>query len=226
MYGVTSHAVRGQWEHPEICAPPFRCLVVGPSGTGKSCIISSMLAFKPYQDTFKKNVFFFSPTMREDPEYSHLKIQEENIFDSYDSGILTDLYESQRKAKKYLKKNKELEHICIVLDDLVTDLPQNQRSLLAKLFMTGRHLNVSIIIATQSYKLIPRTIRMNLTCLICLHCNQGEVRKIAEESAATNFEGLHESCCSKPHGFIVEMVSSPLHERFRDKFTLDYLDAK
>ena len=135
-------------------------------------------------------------------------------------------YQSQREAKKYLKKNKELTHCCIVLDDLVTDLPSNQKSLLAKLAMTGRHLNISIIIATQSYKLISRTIRMNLTCLICLHCNQGEVKKIAEESAASNFAELHAECCSKPYGFIHEIVQKPLDKRFRNKFTLEFLDAK
>ena len=100
MYTVTSHAVKKKWGHPQLPAPPFRCLIVGPSGTGKSCIISSMLSFEPYKQTFKKNCFFFSPTMREDPEYSHLKIKDENIFDTYDSEALMDLYESQRTAKK------------------------------------------------------------------------------------------------------------------------------
>ena len=226
MYTVQSHAKSTPWPHEEICKVPFRCLVVAPSGGGKSVIISSMLGFEPYKKIFKKNVFFFSPTMRDDPEYAHLKIKEENIFDSYDPEILLDLYQSQREAKKYLKKNKELEHCCIVLDDLVTDLPSNQKSLLSKMTMTGRHLNISIIIATQSYKLISRTIRMNLTCLICLHCNAGEVRKIAEESAASNFAELHAKCCSEPYGFIHEIVQKPLDKRFRNKFTLEFLDAK
>ena len=226
MYTVKAHATSMKWPHEEICPPPFRCLIVAPSGGGKSVLISSMLNFEPYKKLFKKNIFFFSPTMKEDPEYAHLEIKDENVFDTYNSDVLLDLYDSQRTAKKYLKKNKELEHVCVVLDDLVTDLPSNQKSLLSKLFMTGRHLNISIIIATQSYKLISRTIRMNLTCLICLHCNQGEVKKISEESAASNFIDLHAQCVSEPYGFIHEVVAKPLEHRFRNKFTLEYLDAK
>lgn len=224
-YEITSHAIKGAWPHLEIPPLPFRMLVVGPSGTGKSCIISSMLGFEPYQKAWKQNTFIFSPTMRDDPEYSHLKVKPENVFDSYNAEVIMSLYESQRTAKQYLKKDRELEHICIVLDDLIADLPMNQRSLLSKLFMTGRHLNISIIIASQSYKLCTRTIRMNLTCLVCLHCNAGEVGKIAEESAASNFEALHEIGTREPHGFVVEIVGCPLAERFRKRFTLDFLPA-
>ena len=226
MYKVTSHASPKKWEHPEIPSLPLRGLLVGPSGTGKSCILSSMLNFAPYKKAWKNNVFCFSPTMREDQEYQHLQIPDYRIIDHYDQEIITELYEEQKEAKKYLKKGKELTHICIVLDDLITDLPTNQRSLLSKLFCTGRHLNISILIASQSYKLCARTIRMNLTCLIVLHCNQGEVKKISEESAASNFEELHEICTSTPYGFIVEIVNQPLEKRFRNKFTLEYLNAK
>ena len=157
--------------------------------------------------------------MKEDPEYSHLKVKPENIFDTYNSEVIMSLYESQCTAKQCLKKGKQLEQICIVLDDLITDLPSNQRSLLAKLFMTGRHLNISIIIASQSYKLCARTIRMNLTCFVCLHCNAGEVSKIAEESAVSNFEELHHIATSEAHGFVVGIVGCPLGERFRKRFT-------
>lgn len=225
-YDITSHAKKAKWEFPEIPSLPLRCLLIGPSGTGKSCILSSMLSFPPYKKAWKKNVFCFSPTMANDPEYEYLKIPEEHIIDHYDQDLITGLYDEQREAKKYLKKNQELTHICIVIDDLICDLPTNQRSLLSKLFCTGRHLNISILIASQSYKLCTRTIRMNLTCLVVLHCNSGEVKKIAEESAASNFDELHAECTCEDYGFIVEIVNQPLDKRFRKKFTLDYLCAK
>ena len=104
MYTVTSHAKPKDWAHPEICAPPFRMLVVGPSGTGKSCIISSLLSFKPYKEAFDENVFFFSPTMKHDEEYAHLKIKEENVFDHYDADAIADLYDLSKESKGVAEK--------------------------------------------------------------------------------------------------------------------------
>ena len=60
---------------------------------------------------------------------------------------------------------------------------------------------------------------------MCLHANAGEVGKIAEESAASNFEVLHEIATREPHGFLVEIVGCPLAEQFRKRFTLDFLPA-
>ena len=96
MYTVQSHAKSAPWPHEEICRVPLRSLIVAPSGSGKSVIISSMLGFEPYKKIFGKNVFFFSPTLGDDPEYAHLKTKEENIFDSYDPEVLLELCPTAR----------------------------------------------------------------------------------------------------------------------------------
>ena len=51
-----------------------------------------------------------------------------------------------------------------------------------KLITTLRHYNISIWQASQSYKLIPRRVRVNCTNLIFFRiCNKPELRKIHEE---------------------------------------------
>ena len=95
-YNISSHAPQNVWCHREIPSLPFRMLVVGPSGTGKSCIVSSLLAFEPYQKAWKQNTFIFSPTMQDDPEYSHLKVKPENVFDSYNAEVIMSLYEPHK----------------------------------------------------------------------------------------------------------------------------------
>jgi hypothetical protein len=210
-----------EWPHDEIPSLPFRMLITAPSGSGKSTIVANILQWPPYRKAFKKNVFVFSPTFRGDPVYANSGI--DSVWDGYDEAVLSQILEEQKRAKR---PGKKLEHVLIILDDLVCQLPSAQKNFVSHLYMTGRHYNISLIVCTQSYKMISRGVRMNATCMVCLHVNAGERKKMAEESAASNFEALLADCTSKPYGFLVEVTSKPLAHRFRRGFSTDYLDAK
>lgn len=209
------------WPHEEIPALPFRMLIVAPSGQGKSTIVANILQWPPYRKAFKTNVFVFSPTFRGDPVYADSGV--EHVYDAYDEGVLRQLLEEQKEAKR---PGKKLEHVLVILDDLVCQLPSAQKNYVSHLYMTGRHYNISLIVCTQSYKMISRGVRMNATCLVSLHVNAGERKKMAEESAASNFQAMLTDCTSQPYGFMVEMTGKPLGTRFRRGFSSDYLAAE
>ena len=57
------------------------------------------------------------------------------------------------------KENK----ILIVFDDMIADMIHNKKlnSIVTKLFIRGRKLNISLIFITQSYFKIPKDLRLN-----------------------------------------------------------------
>ena len=210
-----------KWPHEEIPKLPMRCIITAPSGGGKSTLVASMLQFPPYKKAFKTNVFVQSPTFASDPAYS--KCHVEHVVDHYDEQMLKDLLAEQKIQK--LKEPKSLCHVLVIIDDLVRNLPAASRNFVTHLFFTARHYNISILLCTQSYKMVSRSIRTNATCHICLHVNKGEASKMADEAAASNFIDILQEATEEPYGFMVEMCDKPLAKRYRKRFTCDYLPA-
>ena len=69
--------------------------------------------------------------------------------------------------KKTLKniiqiKNKK---ILIVFDDMTADMLSNKKLnvIVTELFITGRKLNISFVVITESYFVVPKNIRLNST---------------------------------------------------------------
>lgn len=214
---VTTHELK--WPYETLPKPPFRLLIIKPSGAGGSTLVANMLSPRfPYKKFFSKNIFIFSPTFESDPVYKDVKIEKENVCDHYDEAILREIYDEQKKEKA---KKRGLEPVLIILDDLIVSLPSSQKNYVSHLFMSGRHMNISIIILSQSYKLISRGIRMNATHIITMSVSSAEALKLAEESCADNFVEKLNKCCCKPYGWMIEDLTQHPYakERFRDQFS-------
>ena len=207
------------WPHETLPKPPFRLLIIKPSGAGGSTVVANMLSPRfPYKRFFGKNICIFSPTFRSDPVYRDAPIEEKNCFEEYDEKVLRELYEDQRSHKE---KGGHLEHILVILDDLIVSLPSAQKNYVSHLYMSGRHMNISIIILSQSYKLISRGIRMNATHIITMAVSTNEANKIAEECCADDFHVKLHKCCAMPYGWMLEDLTKHPYapERFRDQFS-------
>ena len=207
------------WPHDTLPKPPFRLLIIKPSGAGGSTLVANMLSSRfPYKRFFGKNIFVFSPTFESDPVYKDAKIEKDNVCDHYDESLLREIYDEQKKEKA---KKRGLEPVLIILDDLIVSLPSNQKNYVSHLFMSGRHMNISIIILSQSYKLISRGIRMNATHIITMSVSSAEASKMAEESCADNFIQKLNKCSCKSYGWMIEDLTQHPYakERFRDQFS-------
>ena len=55
--------------------------------------------------------------------------------------------------------------ILIVLDDMIADMIQNKKlnSIVIELFIRGRKINISLVFITQSYFIVPKDVRLNIT---------------------------------------------------------------
>ena len=72
--------------------------------------------------------------------------------------------------------------IFIVLDDMIADMISNKKlnSVVTRLFIRGRKLNISLIFIRQSYFKIPKDVKLNYTHFFSMKIpNKRELRHIA-----------------------------------------------
>lgn len=154
-----------------------------------------------------------------DPDFDGL-IPKDCFYEDYSEEILKDIYEEQMKIVKLLKKHGKTKHLAnrvlLVFDDLVgSNLFSNARKDTFKGFNTRhRHYSCSMLMVSQGYKEIPKTVRTNFTCLILFEiCSEAELESIAEEfpmgirkayntTAKDLWHQMYDYAISEPYSFL------------------------
>ena len=139
---------------------PFRLLIVGGSGTGKTNTLLNLITRIP--DIDKIYLYVKDPY---EPKYQYLidkrqkvgqkYLDDINAFIEYNSDI-NSIYQdiNQYNPDKSRK-------VLIVFDDMIAEktLPPQ----VIELFIRGRKMNISLAFLTQSYFKTPKDIRLNCT---------------------------------------------------------------
>ena len=186
-----------QSKYSNVPKVPFRALIFGPSGSGKSVLLVSLI-LDIYRNVFQR-VYVFSPSVNHDSIWlpvkkyvkDELKVNEDKekcFFEEYKGEDLMKIIDTQTKVTKYLKDNKEkkLYNILVILDD-VADAPKIARhnKLLQSLYVRGRHAGISVITASQKAFILHHVIRVNATQLFIFRLrNKKELDSIIEELGA------------------------------------------
>ena len=81
-------------------------------------------------------------------------------------------------------------------------------SIVTKLFIRGRKLNISIVFVTQSYFKVPKDIRLNTSQrFIAKILNKRELQQIAtnhsSDISTKDFINIYQKCTVKPNSFLV-----------------------
>jgi len=205
--------------------PPFRILVVAPSNSGKSVLISNLISSHdlPYRKLFRKNIFIWSSTFNlDDPSFSMSdNIEKDNVYDSYSESSIMDLVNEQTGIIKDIGK-KKAPHLLFIFDDVVTDIPKSKASIINRLFFSARHLNVSIVLISQQYKMINRPIRLNASDLIVFETgNQSENKILASEQAIDEnlFKEIYKDATKEPYSFLCVRNKLPLKKRYQKRLS-------
>ena len=147
---------------------PFRMLMIGGSGSGKSSLLGWLLCNrgeKGYRDNIKpQNIYIFSGSLKGDYKLKQmvkfLEIPEDNLFGEFDNDVVNELYDGL--VEDFNDPDEEKEHKLIVFDDLGYANVMNKRvakSAIDRLFCNGRKYLISSMILNQ------RIIQVNPTCL-------------------------------------------------------------
>jgi hypothetical protein len=214
---------------------PMRSMLVGPSGGGKTVLLTNMI-LDIYRDCFSR-VYVWSPSINVDSTWKpvkdyirdHIKPndREKCYFDSYEPSELEQVIKTQQKVIDYQKeqKHKDLYQILIVIDDFADDTNFTRKStLLHQLYIRGRHYMISTITSTQVYKQISPIVRKNMTHLFIYRLrNYGDLEAIIEEMSAiydkkTLLQMYHEAI-SEPYSFLyINLMQKDKSKMFMQRF--------
>ncbi len=116
------------------------------------------------------------------------KIPEEHFFDSYSQEDLIKILNEQQAVIDLLKTFGKPKHLAnrmlIVFDDLVGSslFSAKKGDPFVMLNTRHRHLSCSMLMVTQAYKEIPKTVRTQFSSLVAFEiCNEKELETIYEE---------------------------------------------
>jgi hypothetical protein len=206
--------------------PPFRLLLVAQSHSGKTTCIVNMITHKNmYSKYFEDRIHIFSRNILNDPTFMVLSGEIlSNSWDGYLPSILQQVYDNQKKIVETEGKRKDNTRL-IILDDVISDVySRNKPGVLSTMFMMCRHVNISIILTSQQYKLIPKPIRVNCSSLILFRIhNNEELRNIFNEHGGIlsykQFEIILSHCWKGRYDFLYcELANSTPAFRFRRNF--------
>jgi hypothetical protein len=222
------------------CAPklPVRDMLLGPSGGGKTVLLSNLI-LDIYKDCFTR-IYIFSPSIHIDPVWRPVKDyieksetmspnkHEQIYYDHYDPEALENIIHIQHQVADYVKnqtKQKKVYQILIIIDDFA-DSPEftRQSKLLHSLFIRGRHTMISTIVATQVYKAISPIIRKNITNLYIFRLrNQSDLNSVMEEVSAVidnkKFLELYKKVIDIPYSFIlIKLTAKKIEDMFYHNF--------
>lgn len=197
--------------HSVLLPNSIRCLILGPSNSGKTNIIISLLE-NPNGLRFE-NVYIYSNSLYQ-PKYMYLKKLLSSI-----KGIGLFMFSSNDDVipLEEVKRNS-----IFIFDDVICEKQNNIRSY----FCMGRHKGVDCFYLSQSYAHIPKhLIRDNANLLVLFKQDERNLKHVFNDfgiSCDMTFNAF-KSMCSKywleSYGFIViDIERTPNNGKYRFQF--------
>ena len=212
---------------PYIPDHPYRILIIGGSGTGKTNALLNLInnqsdidkiylyAKDPYEDKYQYLI-----NKRESVGLKHFN--DPKAFIEYSN----DMHDVYKNIDEYNhdKENK----ILIVFDDMIADMVDNKKlnSIVTELFIRGRKLNISLVFITQSDFKVPKDVRLNTTHFFIMKIpNKRELKQVAWNHSSDidykDFIKIYKKCIDKPYSFLVCDNTLPSDDPLRYRKNLD-----
>ena len=165
---------------------PFRCLLCGASGLGKTNFLANMILKNEWynKEFYGDDIYIFSPLKNDNKMntiISQKEIPESNVFTEFDEDILKEIYDlSVREFEERSNAKKRIYNKLIILDDLSYSgvLRAKQMGQINRVFCNGRKHNISIIITSQKYTQISPVQRSNFTSAVLYNTANSQVEAI------------------------------------------------
>ena len=166
---------------PYIPDHPYKILILGGSGSGKTNALLNLINNQPDID----KIHLYAKDLYE-AKYQYLINNREKVelnhFDDYKAFIeySNDMQDVYKNIEDYNPGKKR--KVLIVFDDMIADMINNNKlnPIVTELFIRGRKLNISIVFITQSYFKVPKDVRLNSTHFFIMKIpNKRELQQIA-----------------------------------------------
>ena len=149
---------------PYIPDHPYRIVIIGGSGSGKTNALLNLINNQPDID----KIYLYAKDPYEAKCQYLIKKREKVGSDHFNDckafmEYSNDMQDVYKNIEDYNPgKNRK---VLIVLDDMIADMINNKKldSIVTQLFIRGRKLNISIVFIIQSYFKVPKDVRLNST---------------------------------------------------------------
>ena len=200
---------------PYIPDHPYRILIIGGSGSGKTNALLNLI--NNYPDIDKRSLYTkdqYLINKREKVGLNHFN--DPKAFMEY-SNDMQDVYKNI-EGYNLMKKRK----ILIVFDDMIADMINNNKlnPIVTELFIRGRKFNISIVFITQSYFKVPKDVRLNSAHFFIMKIpNKRELQQIALNHSSDidfkDFMNICKKCTAEPYSFLVNDIILPSDDPLR-----------
>ena len=211
---------------------PFSMVLSGRSGSGKTQLLLNMLTRKDLLGDFYHKIIIFSPTAGDlDDTYSTLKLPPENFIKKFDSSMLETIL-NNRKAeikKDGIEKVGRHNRVILIFDDMIAERKFLESKENLMLFTLLRHYLISVVVLSQSFKKIPRSIRINSNFTCIFPSLESEIAIMIEEITPAGvskkaFRKIIDYCTEGRYDFMTINNHAPPKERIR-KNLYDIIDV-
>ena len=203
---------------PYIPDYPYRILIIGGSGSGKTNALLNLINNQPDIDKI-----YLYPKDPYEAKYQYLINKREKVgLDHFDglkafmeySNDMQDVYKNIEDYNP-IKKRK----ILIVFDDMIADMINNNKlnPVVTELFIRGRKLKSYF---KKSYFKVPKDVRLNSTHFFIMKIsNKRELQQIALNHSSDidfkDFMNIYKKCTTEPYSFLVNDTTLDDPLRFR-----------
>ncbi len=223
-----------QSKHGHLPSLPCRGILIGPSNSGTSTGLSSMI-LDHYRGCFAR-IIIMSPSIFLDSVWEpvkeyirtgmNVKDTEKIYFDEWDPEALQQILEEQTKVVKVCKeRGKHCHGILILCDDFADDErlhTAGRGNILNQLFVRGRHSFASCWVSSQRLHSISTPVKVNTRFYIILPLRSAKEKESLFESLSAvhsikTLEKLYQTATSKDHSFLYVNLKNPVE--FFSNFT-------
>ena len=203
---VSENKIAHNKNWPYIPHHPYRILIIGGSGSGKTNVLLNLIENQPDIDKI-----YLYPKNPYEAKYQYLIHKREGVsinhfndpkaFIEY-SNYMHNVYENI----SYYNPDKE-NKILIVFNGMIADVTKNKKldSTVTELFIEGRKLNISLVFITQSYFKVPKDVTTHF--FITKIPNKRELPQItinhSSDISTKDFINIYRKCTAEPYSFFV-----------------------
>lgn len=185
---------------------PFRIMIVGASGRGKTVLIRHL--YDHFYSKYFDDIHVWSKSFYTDDNWRHLSRKPTSVHVNWNGPQMLRYLTDNRKVveRKGIDKSNTLLQI---VDDFAADRSATTDPVLREVAFNSRHGNQSVVFLTQSYMRYDSDLRKNLTHLFVFRpTNEEETTALQNEQcipliSKAQFRELLNYATSDPHSFLM-----------------------
>lgn len=164
---------------------PFRAILSGRSGSGKSNLLINLLTNEKFYKNFFDVIFLISPTAGKlDDSYVALTESKQKskiaIINVLDPDTIEDIMEINKGIIEEEGVDKA-PRILMCYDDIISDTKFMNSRPFVHSFVASRHYNASVIVCTQRFNSVPRVCRLQANAIFYFKGTNSEQEVLGQE---------------------------------------------